>query len=245
MNKTQGFVLKTLVTAQRFLDANASALGPVNATGARKALDDAIAAVGRHAISQVEHDIGSTGETKRQRGIRLSMHRRYLQPIAKIAAATLSQPEMATLRLPRFGIVGLELVQAATGIANAAEPHAAAFVAAGLPPNFLEGLRGEIHDLHASLGGRTDHATVRHSSTAALRAETRNARRVLQMLDAVMQLLVSDEELLDAWAIVRRIPRKPGPTRGAQQDGNTGSTGTTTSAPSLTAPTAATQPAAA
>lgn len=216
MKQQESYVRDTLVNVQRFLDANAAALASVNSSGGRKALDDAIAALDGHAIAQAEHQIGSAGETKKQRSLRLTLRRQFLRPIAKVAAAMLEDvPELAAVRLPPVNLVGAPFVDAANAIANAAAPYAATFVAAGLRPDFLDGLRAMAQEIQSSLGGRTDHAAKRRGSTIALGSGTTSGRRALHLLDAAIHQSVTDEQLLSEWNAVRRIPKKPGPARSA------------------------------
>ena len=216
MKQKDSYVRDTLVNVQRFLDANGAALASVNSSGGRKALNDAIEALDGHAIAQTEHQIGSTGETQKQRRLRLTLRRQFLRPIAKVAAATLADvPELASLRLPPVALRGAPLVDAANAIANAAAPYAATFVAAGLRPDFLDGLRALAQQIESSLGGRTDHTTKRRGSTIALGSGAASGRRALHLLDAAIHQSVTDEQLLAEWSAVRRIPKKPGPVRTA------------------------------
>jgi hypothetical protein len=218
MKRQESYVRDTLVNVQQFLDANAAALGPVNKSGARKALDDAIAALGDHAVAQGEHTIRSAGETNKQRTLRLSLRKQYLRPIAKIAkvaAASLGNvPEISTLRMPSPNLVGSELVDAANAMANAADPHAAVFIAAGLRPDFLDGLRAMTQAMQTSLGGRTDHVIKRRGSTIALGSGAVSGRTALRLLVAVIEQQVPDNaQLLAEWKAVKHIPRKSGTTR--------------------------------
>lgn len=214
MKQKESYVRDTLVNVQRFLDANAAALASVNSSGGRKALDDAIAALDGHAIAQAEHQIGSAGETKKQRSLRLTLRRQFLRPIAKVAAAMLADvPELSAVRLPPVNLVGAPFVDAANAIANAAAPYAATFVAAGLRPDFLDGLRALAQEIQSSLGGRTDHTAKRRGSTIALGSGAASGRRALHLLDAAIHQSVTDEQLLAEWNAVRRIPKKPGPAR--------------------------------
>ena len=194
MKQREGSVRDTLVAAQRFLDANATALGAVNGSGARKDLDAAVTALTGHAVAQGEHFIGSTGETEKQRSLRLELRARYLRPIAKVSAAKLGDvPEMATLRLPPTRMIGSALVDRANAIANAATPHVATFTAAGFPPDFLDGLRAFATQLHDSLGGRTDHVTKRRGSTIELGTHAADGIRALHVHDAVIEQHVPDD----------------------------------------------------
>jgi hypothetical protein len=236
VKQKESYVRDTLVSVQRFLDANAAALGSANNSGGRKALDDAIAALDGHAIAQAEHRIGSTGETQKQRSLRLTLRRQFLRPIVKVAAATLGNvPELAALRLPGNKVVGASLVDAANAIANAAAPYTATFVTAGLRPDFLDGLRAVTQQLASSLGGRTDHTAKRRGSTIGLGSGTANGRRALQLLDAAIHQTVTDEQLLAEWNAVKRIPNKPGPARTAGTPVAAGSHAPTTPAPAAPA----------
>jgi hypothetical protein len=222
MKQKEAYVRDTLVNVQQFLDANAAALGPVNASGARKALDDALAAFDDYAVAQGERRIRSAGETNKQRSLRRSMRIRYLRPIAKVASASLANvPEVATLRLPSDRLVGPGLLDAANAMANAAEPHAAVFVAAGLRRDFLDGLRAMMQAMQTSLGGRTEHVIKRRGATIALGRGAASGRIALRLLDAVMeQQLPDDTQLLAEWKAVKRIRKKSGPTRIATSGGD-------------------------
>ncbi len=206
----------TCVRAQLFLDEHAGTMAAVNASGARKALDQVVQEFDGHAATQGEHLIGSTGETQKQRSIRLTIRRQYLKPIAKVAQAQLADvPEIATLRLPRPKLVGTQLVETANGIANAAEKHKDVFVNAGLTPDFLEGLRKLAQQLQESIDGRTSHVGKRMGATIAIGSVSVRARRVLRTLDGVVHQNVTDAGLLAEWDAVKRVAKKPGVARGA------------------------------
>jgi hypothetical protein len=215
MKLRESYVRDTLVNVQRFLDANAEALGPVNTSGARKTLDDAAVALGDHAVAQGEHSIRSRGETSKQRSLRRALRTQYLRPIAKVAAASLDRvPEIATLRLPPDGLVGSELIDAAEAMANAAAQYTGVFLGAGLRPDFLDGLRAVTQAMQRSLGGRTDHVIQRRKSTIALAAGAASGRKALRLLDAVIEQQVPDNaQLLAEWKAVKRLPRKSGTPR--------------------------------
>lgn len=212
MNQKDAYVRDTLVNVRQFLDTNAVTMGPVNGSGARRALDDALAALADSAVAQGEHRIRSTGETKKQRSLRRSLRKRYLRPIAEVAAASLSDvPEIATLRLPSDRFVGSDLVDAANAMANAAEPHIAVFIAAGLKRDFLDGLRAMTEAIRTSLGGRTEHLIKRRGATIALRRGAASGRTALRLLDAVIeQHLADNTQLLTEWKAVKRIRKKSG-----------------------------------
>jgi hypothetical protein len=207
MRQRQAQLRDTLVRVQRFLDENAAALEGVNSSGARRALDDAAAHLTEHSVAQREHIIGATGETRKQRALRLALRNRHLRPIANVAAASLGDvPEIGALRLPSKDLRGSRLVTAADAMANAAAPYAATFIGAGLKPDFLDALRALTREFEASHGERSDHVIARQASTIALGVETAGGRAALHLLDAaIQQQLPYDAQLLAEWKSVRRI----------------------------------------
>jgi hypothetical protein len=209
MRQRQAQIRDTLVRVQRFLDENAAALGGVNSSGARRALDDAAARLTEHSVAQREHIIGATGETRKQRVLRLALRNRHLRPIANVAAASLAGvPEIAALRLPSKDLRGSRLVTAADAMANAAAPYLATFTGAGLKPDFLDALRALTREFEASHGERSDHVIARRASTIGLGVETAGGRAALHLLDAaIQQQLPNDAQLLAEWKGVRRISR--------------------------------------
>jgi hypothetical protein len=217
MKTSESLVRDALVNIQHFLDANSVALGPVNTSGARQDLDGAAAALSGHAVSQGEHTTASTGETRKERSIRVSIRRQYLRPIAQVAATRSADvPQLGTLRLPHGKLVGANFVDAANIVANNAEPYVAVLVAAGLKPDFLIGLRGKLQELEASRGGRVGHAQVRKSSTIALGVAARKGRKAIKALDGVIEQQIPDNaQLLAEWKSVKRVAKKPGPVQSA------------------------------
>lgn len=209
MRKRQAHLRDTLVRVQRFLDDNAAAVGPVNTSGARQALDAAAEQLTASSVAQHEHAIGSTGETQKQRALRFTLRNQFLRPIAKVASAKLAEvPELSALKLPSKDLRGSSVTTAAYTMANAAAPYSATFIAAGLKPDFLDGLRALAGELEASRVGRSDHLIARRASTITLRAETSNGYAALRLLDAAIEQQVpGDEQLLTEWKAVRRVPR--------------------------------------
>jgi hypothetical protein len=178
MKGLESRVRDALVNIQHFLDANSAVLGPVNTSGAKQDLDGAAAALSGNAVSQGEHTTAATGETRKERSIRVSIRRQYLRPIAQVAATRSPDvPQLGTLRLPSVKLRGASFVDAANAVANNAEPYAAVLVAAGLKLDFLAELRGKLQEIETSRGERVDHVRVRKSSTIALAAAAKNGAR--------------------------------------------------------------------
>jgi hypothetical protein len=222
MKGLESRVRDALVNIQHFLDANSAVLGPVNTSGAKQDLDGAAAALSGNAVSQGEHTTAATGETRKERSIRVSIRRQYLRPIAQVAATRSPDvPQLGTLRLPSVKLRGASFVDAANAVANNAEPYAAVLVAAGLKLDFLAELRGKLQEIETSRGERVDHVRVRKSSTIALAAAAKNGRKAIKALDGVIEQHIPDNaQLLAEWKSVKRVAKKPGSVQsaGASED---------------------------
>src|SRR5439155_15883395 len=217
MRSTTGSVLETLRRTQSFLDAHASLLDEVNRSSSRRNLDDVAAKLATHAVTQDGSARGSTGETAKQRTLRLALRFNHMRPIAVVAKQGLRDvPEFAALRMPRSNVVGQKLMAAAGGMADAAERHAEALIEGGVPEGFMEKFRAAATALERSLSGRDVHRRTRIGSTAGLSQEEKRGRSILKVLDSfVRPMLGSDDGLLAEWKAAKAINRKPGPAIGS------------------------------
>jgi len=214
MRTTQGSMLASLRAVKGFLDTNAAALGDVVNTGARKRLDDAIAALSDHVATQTGSNLAAQGATQRQYSLRQVLLRDHMSPIARIARADLPvSPAIEPLRMPLGKPTAERLAAAAYGMAKAAEPYASVFVAAGMPEDFIKQLTDAADALLASLGDRTENRGARAGATAGLKARLTEGRRIVGVLDAfVKTALHGDAALLRNWNIVKRVQKTaPGP----------------------------------
>src|SRR5207253_956642 len=73
MRTRQGSVLEALRRSKDFLDANAQLLEAVNKSSARRNLDDIVAQLTAHSAIQDGSGRASTGETARQRSLRVAL----------------------------------------------------------------------------------------------------------------------------------------------------------------------------
>jgi hypothetical protein len=215
MQTTQYEVEDAAVRVRRLLDANDAALGTVNQSGARQALDRAMAEVAAHGVVQGTRKIGARGETANQRVIRIELRRVHMRPIATIAQAKLHDvPQFTDLRLPGGNVRGTRLVSAARSMAAAATAYAPVLVEAGLKPDFLQALNDVANRLEASLNERVDHHRVRQGATVGIDAATAHVRKAIRMLDALVEQQTANvPELLAEWKAAKRYRRKPGVSR--------------------------------
>ena len=215
MRSRQGAVLETLRRAQTFLGANKALLEPViKSTG--ESLDDVLARLAQHAVSQDGGARAGRGETAKQRALRATLRFTHMRPIAEIAKLKLRDvPEFHALTMPPFNATAPRLIAAAGAMADGAKPHTEVFVGSGLPADFVEKLLAASEAVSQSLAGRDSHQGKRSGATAGLIAEEKRGRVVLKVLDSlVTPLLGSDDQRLAEWKAAKQVRRKTGPVAG-------------------------------
>jgi hypothetical protein len=110
MHVRQNNTLITLRRLQGFIDANASALGTVNTSGARADLDASVTQLTGFALGQKTSAVQAQSETSNQTTLRTALLQTFMAPIAAIAKAKLGAvPELSALTMPsgRGGAPGI------------------------------------------------------------------------------------------------------------------------------------------
>lgn len=201
--------LAALRQAQHFLDVNASTLGTVNTTGARKTLDATIDTIAGLAERQDSHRIQVTGERTNELRLAEALRRRYVRPIVEIAKQKLPEvAQLSNVTLPPANSNSTVLVSRALGIADAAQPHAQLFIDAGLPVDFVDRLRAAAGRVVAAIAGKGEHRSRRVGATDGLAKEVRAARRAVKVLDAFVRAeLGRTEPLVSEWRNAVRVIR--------------------------------------
>ena len=202
-------VVETLRGMQHFLDDNEATLDAVNKSNARKRLDETVAQISSHAVTQVGGRRAAVGETAKQRTLRLALRSEHMRPIAVIAGEKLrEQPEFKSLRLPRWNVRGPSLTAAAGDMANAAEKYTDLFLQEGLPTDFVASLRAAADQLDQSIDARGHGRLQRAGATAGLASETKRARALIRLLDSLVRpKLGTNDELLREWEFATHIQR--------------------------------------
>ncbi|HZI42391.1 MAG TPA: hypothetical protein VFD67_11825 [Gemmatimonadaceae bacterium] len=192
---------------QQFLDAFAAKLGVVNATAARKELDQLVEEMGVNEAAQATSTLKAKGQTAAQAVLRRDLVSHHMRPVATIAAAHLRDvPDFKALRLPRKGVKVAVLVEDATAMAEAARPYQGVFVGNGCPENFADALLAAAAAVRASIDSRATCITSRAGARAGLKATTSRAHLILRLLDAqVRSALEDDPKTLAAWNSAKRI----------------------------------------
>ena len=134
-------------------------------------------------------------------------------PIAVIARRNLRQvPEFTALQLPKASTKGYGFIASARGMAAAAAIHREALVGYGLPERSVEDLTRAVDQFEGSLAEREKNRGRRIGATKGLEAETREARTVLDMLDALVRRWAKGNAVLQrTWEGARLIRHRPGP----------------------------------
>ena len=207
MRTIQGNMLRSLHSVQGFLNENADKLGGVISTGSRAMLDSAIAELEEHAATQDGRARMERGAVAIQRARRQALLRDHMAPIDRIARLLLPDlPDLVALRLPKGHPSVERLVALAGGMAEAAEPHAAAFIRTGRKPTFIADLRAAADALLHALQDRYVSRSKVRMATSALQTGMSHARKVVNVLDALMRSeLANDPDLLAGWNLARHV----------------------------------------
>jgi hypothetical protein len=213
MRKSQNAVLGALKRAHRFLEENAALLALLlDLSGALRRLAKVLASFTAHAFDQDVGERGEKGETAKQRQLRLSLRRHQMEPIAIIARGNLRiVPEFAALQMPKQWVRGQAFLASAKGMIEAATIHHDILIEQGLSSNFIDEFKEGVEELASSMSERERSRTRRTSATTGLDVEEKNARMILNVLDAQLERALADNEsLLRGWQSARLIRRQPG-----------------------------------
>lgn len=212
-------VIEALLRTQSFLTENMAALAgedPIELARPRAKVDEVLTRLMRFSLDQDIGQRGALGETATQRQLRIDLRNEWLKPIAAIARRNLPRtPEFDALQLPRASARGPAFIASARGMASAAAEHREALVAYGLPDNFVAALNTALDRFEVSVAGGESCRSRHIHATKGLEVETREARTVLTVLDALVGRWAKENDpLRAAWKGARLIRRRPGPMSG-------------------------------
>ena len=192
---------------QRFLDEYAATLAAVNATAARKELDELVRAMGINETAQGVSKLNARGQTALQASLRRELVVQHMRPVARIAAAHLRDvPGFKALRPPRKNIKVALLIQDAVAMAEAARAHQQLFVENGCAVDFADALLAAADAVRASIDARAESITASVGAREGIRATGSRAHLILRLLDALVQrTLVDDPKTLAVWNAAKRI----------------------------------------
>lgn len=209
MHKRQEHLFHTLRAARDFIARHADQLGGVPASGMRKRLDEQIDALRVHIVAQSSAALGSRMCTQSLQARRATLIEDHMRPIACIACAELrDHPDLVSFTVPIRRPSPALLYASAMGMAMAAAPHAAVFIDAGLPPDFIDRLRDAANAMRDAVDSRTRERGVRSGSTAGIAETVANARRTVRALNALVRIHIKyDAGLLAEWDGARHVQK--------------------------------------
>jgi hypothetical protein len=230
MQTRQGNMLQSLESVQAFFKENAGKLAGVVNTGTMQRLADAIADLAAHVTTQSGSTIAERSATTRVRVLRQALIRDHMGHIAQIAAS--DSPTTAgieELHLPKQRLAVRRLAAAAQGMAQQAAPHAAVFVAAGLPQDFIARLNDATDAMLAAVEARLQSRGKRKSGTKGLTEQLAAGRKIVRVLDRfVVTALQDDPGLLAHWKLVKRVRKTASHSPAVSTPTSTSSTTTPT-----------------
>jgi hypothetical protein len=194
---------------RQFLDDNAAKLAVVNATEARKELDQLVQEMAVNESEQASNTLRAMAHTANQAMLRRVLWNHHMRPIATIAAAHLRQvPGFEALRMPPQRAKAAVLVQMAIAMAGTARENSAVFVKNGRPENFADALVAAATAMRASIDARAQSIGSKVEAREGLSTTGARAQVVLRLLDAQVQsLLEEDPKSLAGWNSAKRIGR--------------------------------------
>ena len=215
MKQIQQRSLDALLRVQAFLDANATTVGPIGTSAARRELDDAITALNDHATTQGSATRTIAGQKNTQRSLEVSIRNEHMKPIATFARARLrGTPNFAALTRKVDNLNGPKLVYTARAMATAAAPYADTFAASGMPADSPRELADAADELQGVITARASSKVSRVTSTKAMQEQLVAGKEAVTILHAIItKQFGKDATFLAGWNRARRIQEKPGTPR--------------------------------
>ena len=220
MQTKHSTILTTLQNVQAFMETNANALGTLNASDSRRALDDLEHTLSTHAVTQAQGKRSTKAEVAKQRVLRNTLKIKFLHPIESIAAAQLPQvPDFTALKVPKGIHTSQKLIAAAVTMGEAAAKYAPTFIGAGMAPTFLQDLKAAADELTAGLTAKGTAKSRQIGATTGLKSAAKQAHKIVNQLDALIDAqLATNPDLLARWKAVKRFAGKTAAITGATID---------------------------
>lgn len=209
MLSKQKEAVQVFTRVRDFLKAQPPEVGYGSVDGVVKQLEAVIAELEQNARDQDARHRGAKEGTQLKRAQIRALRGEFMRPIAEAARsifrsdpASLSAFEMPEVR----DYVGT--IAAGEAMAETASRHVPAFVAHGLPEDFVARMQAAATSLRTQLAARDQEFGRRSASTAALRLAYARGRSLVRMLDAmVAPRLASAPPRLAEWRTLSRFAR--------------------------------------
>lgn len=220
MHSPQKSRLERLHRIQWFMNHNAKALGAVNKSRTRAALDAIVPVLEGHAKDQHSAEVEAQAKTEIKAALREDLRVHHMQQVSTIARSKLAgvadTPLMTKFQYPRASADDVSLVAAGQSMAEAAQQYKQVFLDEQLPDDFIEQLQAATEAVRTATSERDGSHLQLREATEGVTVELQRASHVVRVLNTlVVRQLKNDPELLSAWNMAKRI-RAKGSARSVQ-----------------------------
>lgn len=201
MRTTQANRLTQFHAVLSFLDAHAARLPDTTASPARRRLDAIVADLQRNATAQEGLTMAARTETRRYQALRRALVQDHIEPIVVVARSVLvAEPGVEVFTMLRGNPPVALLVARAHGLAGAIKPLAPAFIAAGLPDDFIAQLNRAADAVDASYMVRRARRCSSQAATTGIQLGLGDARTVVRVLGVLVRKeAAADPAVLAEW----------------------------------------------
>lgn len=214
MLQQQKRAVESLVRVQAFIEAHPIA-GPVGYGASGPLIEDVVRRLREHAGAQHGSQVRSRDGTAQQSAMIRELVVQHIRPIVVTARTRVGPqtgqrlPEVLTMPPSRIGVT--RMLQVCDGIIEAARAFEAAFIAHGLPADFLARFVSARNALEATTRDRATFRSAIVAASAGIEVEARRGRREVARLDAVVRAAFDgDQVTLAAWRAAKRLQHQPG-----------------------------------
>jgi hypothetical protein len=199
MEKTQKAALDQLTRDQRFLDRHARAVGTVNQSQARAALDELVRSVAVHQAEQRASVARNSRQVARLRAARKKLRYDHLQPIVAVARGMASRSSaLATLRVPPTHCSDKQLLRAAARAALFADANRQLFLDQCFPEDFVDRLKAATEAVRETLIDAQLSRPRSAGTTRTISVLTSRGRKLARVLDALVLMRIGRKTRLAA-----------------------------------------------
>jgi hypothetical protein len=215
MEKTQKAVLDQLTRDQRYLDRHGRAVGTVNQSQARVALDELVRSLAVHVAEQRAAVARSSRQVARRRIARKKLRCDHLGPIVAVARGMAPRGSaLTTLRMPSGKCGDKQLLRAAARAALFAGVNEQLFLDQCFPADFVQRLKAAMEVVRDALIEKELSRPASAGTTKTISALISRGRKLARVLDALvlMQIgrnarLTAEWRAANATKCARRRPR--------------------------------------
>lgn len=207
MQLSHSNTLDALRRVQGFLDAQAAALGILVPLLLRTRLDAAVTQLAAFELQQSTAAGTAKGETGNQAVIRKDIRKRFMEPIARIAKASLREVgEYPTMVVSSSTLRNGDFLGAVQTLADSAAKNEKALLDHGMPTDFLVQLRAAITQLTASKAAQGQNVAQRQTATKGIKDTNKVGHDVLALLNSIIApALKHNTPLLAGWKAAKKV----------------------------------------